>query len=236
MFMTMAINRSVDFTKINSNVTLVPTLQTQKFLDVLYEPIDCIKTLQNTVALHVSEVPQSMCSHIIIDSIWVKESLLCLLSNSVKYSSGGTISVITEIVSYTPTEAHTSGLKSVKSKSNKEMLENLYKDMDRDKDFENEIKKDGDDDEGDRNKDLSKSNKDLNKDNSSNGLNSIRTSRKMEKERILEREDGEEETDGALYIKITVIDEGVGVSEEYKSNVFKPIRPTGDLSGEYVCV
>ncbi len=96
--MTMAINRSIDFSKINSNVSLVPTFETKELSDVMSEPINCIRTLQNTVSVKVLPIPGNICPYVILDEMWVKESLLCLLSNSVKYSNGGCIVINTEIV------------------------------------------------------------------------------------------------------------------------------------------
>lgn len=96
--MTMAINRSIDFSKINSNVSLVPTFETKELSDVMSEPINCIRTLQNTVSVKVLPIPGNICPYIILDEMWVKESLLCLLSNSVKYSNGGCIVINTEIL------------------------------------------------------------------------------------------------------------------------------------------
>ena len=98
VFMTMAINRSIDFSKINSNVSLVPTFETKELSDVMSEPVNCVRTLQNTVSIKVMPLPANICPYIILDEMWVKESLLCLLSNSVKYSNGGCIVINTEIV------------------------------------------------------------------------------------------------------------------------------------------
>ena len=155
MFMTMAINRSVDFNKVNSNVSLIPTFQTKKFLEVLSEPIACIKTLQNTVPLKMGPIPVSMCSHIILDEIWIKESLLCLLSNSVKYSYGGVIRINTEIVLGTSRRGSTDSLNKMSAA----------------------------------------------------------------------------QEDENLYIKITVVDDGVGINEVMRKNIFQPLRPSKTASG-----
>ena len=159
MFMTMAINRSVDFNKVNSNISLIPTFQTKKFLEVLSEPIACIKTLQHTVPLKVGPIPISMCSHIILDEIWIKESLLCLLSNSVKYSYGGVIHIKTEIVS---------------------------------------------------------------------GACRRDTSNSLVKASEIHEDEN-------LYIKITVVDDGVGINEDMRKNIFQPLRPSKTASGEFFC-
>ena len=153
--MTMAINRSVDFTMVNSNVSLIPVYETRKFTEVLSEQIACIKTLQNTVHLKMGPMPPSMCSHTILDVIWVKESLLCLLSNSVRHSSGGTIHINTELVA-------------------------------------------GDDEDT--------------------------VSRTSQKKDSL--------SDVNMYIKVTVVDDGVGISEKTRKNIFQPLRPSNSPTGK----
>ena len=168
--MTMAINRSVDFSKVNCNVGLVPTYETKKLLDVMSEPVDCIRTLQNSVVIKVRAIPDSVCAHVILDEMWVKESLLCLLSNSVKYSNGGVIHVDTELIH------ECEGIRS----------QDVFCDS-------NGIEMCGEPTEN------------------STKSEAVRTS----------------------FIKITVVDNGVGVSAEKRGNIFQPLRPSKKASGKH---
>jgi signal transduction histidine kinase len=40
--------------------------------------------------------PQSMCVDIISDKHWLTENVICLLSNAIKYSNGGTVKILVE--------------------------------------------------------------------------------------------------------------------------------------------
>jgi signal transduction histidine kinase len=179
VFMSMAINRSVDFTKINSNVGLVPTYETKKLEDVMNEPIDCIRTLQNTTPIKVGPIPKGVCPYIILDEIWVKESLLCLLSNSVRYSHGGVITINTEIISA------------------RESDRGAYRETD------SGFKERGD-------IDLSEdSDRTLSRNESEQGSGSV----------------------SGLYIRITVMDNGVGIPPHQREFIFQPLRPAQKPSG-----
>jgi signal transduction histidine kinase len=179
LFMSMAINRSVDFTKINSNVGLVPNYETKKLEDVMNEPIDCIRTLQNTTPIKVGPMPKGVCPYIILDEIWVKESLLCLLSNSVRYSNGGVITINTEIIS-----ARESDRGAYRE------TESPFKERD-----EIELSEDSD-----------------------------RTLSRNESERGAGPGSG-------LYIRITVMDNGVGIPPRQREFIFRPLRPAQKPSG-----
>lgn len=180
--MSMAINRSVDFTKINSNVGLVPNYETKKLEDVMNEPIDCIRTLQNTTPIKVGPIPKGVCTYIILDEIWVKESLLCLLSNSVRYSHGGVITINTEII--TAKESDKGAYRETMSR-------------------------------------LSESD-DIELSDSS--------------ERTLSRNESDQgpgsgSMSAGLYIRITVMDNGVGIPADRREFIFQPLRPAKKPSG-----
>ena len=97
-FMTMAINRSIDFTKASSNIQLVPSLETVDFFETLCVPVDCIRNLQANVDVVIAPLPLEMCRHVITDKHWLAENVLCVLSNAVKYSTGGVVNVNTVLV------------------------------------------------------------------------------------------------------------------------------------------
>jgi signal transduction histidine kinase len=46
----------------------------------------------------VNPFPPEICLNVISDKHWFSENILCLLSNAVKYSNGGTINVIVELI------------------------------------------------------------------------------------------------------------------------------------------
>ena len=180
--MSMAINRSVDFSKINSNVGLVPNYVTKKLEDVMNEPIDCIITLQNTVPIKVGSIPKGVCAYIILDEIWVKESLLCLLSNSVRYSNGGVITINTEIIT-----------SKEKDRGAYRETEDTFRERD-----EMDLSDDSD---------------------------RIVSRTELEKAAI--------KGPGAvgLYIRFTVMDNGVGVPADRREFIFQPLRPAKKPSG-----
>jgi signal transduction histidine kinase len=109
-FMTMAINRSIDFTKASSNIQLVPSLETVDFFETLFVPVDCIRNLQSAVAVMVAPLPLDMCPFVITDKHWLGENLLCVLSNAVKYSTGGTVHVNTILKKITSIEDNSDDL------------------------------------------------------------------------------------------------------------------------------
>ncbi len=93
-FMLMAINRCIDYTKASNGVKLVPRLETINFKDAINLPLNCIKTIQNNkIHINTPNIPHNIATNIITDKQWLQENILCLLSNAVKYSTGGTVNV-----------------------------------------------------------------------------------------------------------------------------------------------
>ena len=59
----------------------------------------CVRHLLSTELLLVAHpLPSNLCDFIITDGHWLLENLLCLLSNAIKYSSSGEISLTIELV------------------------------------------------------------------------------------------------------------------------------------------
>ncbi|RYH22496.1 response regulator [archaeon] len=92
-FMLMTINRCIDYTKASKGLKLVPKFETTELLETLLLPLSCMKNIQNKVHIELLSLPASICSHVITDKQWLQENVLCLLSNAVKYSASGKISV-----------------------------------------------------------------------------------------------------------------------------------------------
>lgn len=152
-FMTMAVNRSIDFTKASSNIQLVPSLETVDYFETLLEPVDCIRILQSGVEVVVAPLPRDICRFVITDKHWLGENILCVLSNAVKYSSGGIVKVNTIL---------------------------------------------------------------------SECGNSLR----------LQDDHLPLSADGTYFVRVTIIDSGIGISEEKRSNLFKPFQQAQRMAGK----
>ncbi len=97
-FMLMTINRCLDFTKVSKGMKLSPKYETIDLIETIAMPINCMKNIQSKVFIRLVDVANAICSHVITDKQWLQENILCLLSNAVKYSSEGevTITISTE--------------------------------------------------------------------------------------------------------------------------------------------
>jgi signal transduction histidine kinase len=94
-FMTSAISRTIDFTKVSSGVGLTPYKTTFDLRLSLNNPFKWIKAMlpqDGSITLEFQPFPSDVFPMIISDQRWVEENLLCLLSNAVKYSSQGVVS------------------------------------------------------------------------------------------------------------------------------------------------
>jgi signal transduction histidine kinase len=92
-FMLMTINRCIDYTKASKGMKLKPKYETIDLLDSLMLPIDCMKNIQERIRIELQRLPKEICAHIITDKQWLQENVLCLLSNAVKYSTEGTVTI-----------------------------------------------------------------------------------------------------------------------------------------------
>jgi CheY-like chemotaxis protein/signal transduction histidine kinase len=93
-FMLMTINRCMDSTKASNGLKLIPKFETIDLKDALSLPLSCMANIQDKVAIKLLPYKsEDICSHIITDKQWLQENILCLLSNAVKYSAGGTVTI-----------------------------------------------------------------------------------------------------------------------------------------------
>lgn len=93
-FMLMTINRCLDYTKASNGMKLVPKFETISLNDCIRLPIQCMLNLQEKCTIVFNGFQETkICSHVITDKGWLQENILCLLSNSVKYSNGGEIEI-----------------------------------------------------------------------------------------------------------------------------------------------
>ena len=97
-FMGSAISRTIDFSKSTNGVALIPSNSSFHLQSSLENPIKWVKAMifDDSITVSLSPLPVALDS-VITDKHWVEENLLCLLSNAVKYSSQGAISVSTTI-------------------------------------------------------------------------------------------------------------------------------------------
>mmetsp|Transcript_26928 Transcript_26928/g.25788 ORF Transcript_26928/g.25788 Transcript_26928/m.25788 type:complete len:815 (-) Transcript_26928:30-2474(-) len=92
-FMSMTINRALDFSKVSNGILLAPSYETIDLEQVLAWPASIITSLQGNVSLSLSPLPVNICQNIITDKGWLTENLMCLISNAIKYSCGGSVVV-----------------------------------------------------------------------------------------------------------------------------------------------
>jgi CheY-like chemotaxis protein len=83
--LSATINRKLDFEKTTIGVPLVPHLKSVTWRETVQHAVDCMTVLQQ-------RIPIEVCDHtgespvVNTDATWLKENLLCLLSNAVKYA------------------------------------------------------------------------------------------------------------------------------------------------------
>jgi CheY-like chemotaxis protein len=92
-FMLMTINRCIDFSKASNGLKLIPKLESIDLSETLSLPLSCMSNIQNRISIELLPYSKDICSYIITDKQWLQENILCLLSNAVKYSSKGKITV-----------------------------------------------------------------------------------------------------------------------------------------------
>ena len=93
VFMSMTINRVLDFSKVSHNIKLVPAYETISLTAVMAWPASILRSLEGRVSIIIDPVPTNICQHVITDKGWLTENLLCLFSNAIKYSSVGFVNV-----------------------------------------------------------------------------------------------------------------------------------------------
>jgi hypothetical protein len=92
-FMSVAINRTVDFAKSTSDIALTPKMEPVSITDSMQWAVTCLKAFQPNVSIAVVPLPADICDVIVTDKHWLMENVLCYLSNAVKYSASGHVTV-----------------------------------------------------------------------------------------------------------------------------------------------
>lgn len=98
-FMLMTIHRVLDYAKASRGLKLIPKYETVDLQDALQLPLRCMTDLQQRIAIHFLPLPAEICSQVITDKQWLQENVLCLLSNAVKYSSEGLVTLSVSLAS-----------------------------------------------------------------------------------------------------------------------------------------
>jgi CheY-like chemotaxis protein len=89
-FMNMSINQSLDFSKSTHGICLSPTFNSVNLDDAIKYPVECIRAIHFRMSIVVEmDVPKT--DYIITDGHWLKDNLICLLSNAVKNSVDGDV-------------------------------------------------------------------------------------------------------------------------------------------------
>ena len=91
--MSMTINRSIDHAILQQNLCLKPVLEAIPLVHHLSSVIDCVRVIQDRIPiiLNVSDD----CHHIsvVTDNSWLRDNLLCVLTNAVKFTEKGQVLV-----------------------------------------------------------------------------------------------------------------------------------------------
>jgi signal transduction histidine kinase len=101
-FMLMTINRCIDYAKASKGMKLSPKNETIDLMETLKMPLKCMLHVQSKVSIILNPISERICSHIITDKQWLQENILCLLSNAVKYSSRGNVSITVSLIAAKP--------------------------------------------------------------------------------------------------------------------------------------
>lgn len=111
-FMSMMVNRAIDFTKASVGISLVPSMETVD----LYKAVQWVQTCVGESPFGVPvkiDICNDLCRYVVTDKRWFIENLMCLLSNAVKFSFEGEI-----VVRCSVTDSSESTANSVGSHSN----------------------------------------------------------------------------------------------------------------------
>ena len=95
-FMTMVINRAIDYTKCSSGFTLTPSLLTINITETIQWAIRIVSN-KSRVPVLFEPLSSNICSHIITDKQWLIENILCLVSNATKFTMHGSVTVRCEL-------------------------------------------------------------------------------------------------------------------------------------------
>jgi CheY-like chemotaxis protein len=159
--------------------------------DSMQWAVTCLKAFQPNVSIAVVPLPADICDSIVTDKHWLMENVLCYLSNAVKYSASGHVTVSASLFEYSndpstimdDARSNASDCSTASFVSKAQVHPEL-------EDYRNGIVSRGSEDDA----------------IVSNGP-------------------------PCHMLRITVEDEGIGISDDKKSSLFKPFQQTMRLAG-----
>ena len=247
--MLMTINRFIDYTKASKGLKLIPRPETIDLMETLQLPLQCMQNIQNRIQIILNKIPNEICSCIITDKQWLQENILCLLSNAVKYSTNGIVS-ITVVLESIP-KANLNQLKAAEvsapepskgsSKSSKKMQPpsktnrilpvsfSFYSKTNNTKN-NNATKR--------REPEISVRNLEISRYHHNMGsMSNVNQKEKTARERArilaetLEDDDEREDDHYDYYLRFEIEDTGIGMSEDSMLSLFNPFKQTQRLAG-----
>ena len=70
-FMSMAINRTVDFTKSASNIMLQAKKETVSLFTAINWAVNCVRcSMHDGITISIEPIPSEICRHIVTDKHW----------------------------------------------------------------------------------------------------------------------------------------------------------------------
>lgn len=92
-FMFGAINRCQDYAKISRGMKMTPSYSTFVLQTALDQAIKLFGKSCYDDRVRILPLPSSLCPCIITDKHWLQENIMCLISNAIKYSAMGEVTV-----------------------------------------------------------------------------------------------------------------------------------------------
>lgn len=92
-FMLIAINRCLDYAKTADGLKLIPKYETCHLTECVQTALNCLSSVADKKKVHIANIPEVICSHVITDKQWLQENILCLLTNAVKFTPRGVVDI-----------------------------------------------------------------------------------------------------------------------------------------------
>jgi signal transduction histidine kinase len=87
-YMLMMVNRAVDYSKVSSGIQLVPSLDKVNVAAILSWVMTCVRSDDlSHIPIHIEPFSPDLCLNVTTDLQWLRENLLCLVSNALKFTS-----------------------------------------------------------------------------------------------------------------------------------------------------
>jgi CheY-like chemotaxis protein/signal transduction histidine kinase len=93
-YMLMMINRAIDYSKVSSGLTLIPCFEKIHLIAVTSWVLRCVGSDQfQNASIRIEALSPEMCLNLVTDQQWLKENLLCLVSNALKFTCDGQVTI-----------------------------------------------------------------------------------------------------------------------------------------------